>query len=53
MPPWAISSDLKLRIPDFLSDKSVRFSAPKNPLYTKLYSSDKLADELSTQIHAN
>ncbi|KAG2073322.1 hypothetical protein BDR04DRAFT_1095215 [Suillus decipiens] len=36
---------------DFLSDKSVRFSAPKNPLYTKLYSSDKLADELPTQIH--
>ncbi|KAG2072773.1 hypothetical protein BDR04DRAFT_1095866 [Suillus decipiens] len=29
---------------DFLSDKSVRFSAPENPLYTKLYSSDKLTD---------
>ncbi|KAG2074396.1 hypothetical protein BDR04DRAFT_1093071 [Suillus decipiens] len=29
---------------DFLSYKSVRFSAPENPLYTKLYSSEKLAD---------
>ncbi|KAG2071802.1 hypothetical protein BDR04DRAFT_1097783 [Suillus decipiens] len=36
---------------DFPSDKSARFSAPENPFYTKLYSSDKLADVTSSNSH--
>ncbi|KAG2078268.1 hypothetical protein BDR04DRAFT_1088053 [Suillus decipiens] len=58
MPPWAISSDLKLPFlffvmyKDFPPDKPARFSAPEHPLYTKLYSSDKLL-MFPTQIHTN
>ncbi|KAG2073216.1 hypothetical protein BDR04DRAFT_1095074 [Suillus decipiens] len=36
---------------DFPSDKSVRFSAPENPFYTKLYSSDKLTDVTNSNSH--
>ncbi|KAG2068289.1 hypothetical protein BDR04DRAFT_1103612 [Suillus decipiens] len=55
MPPWAISSNLKLRIPvlrhDHIQGLSIRqiceVLGTQNPLYTKLYSSDKLADDIN------
>ncbi|KAG2074372.1 hypothetical protein BDR04DRAFT_1093026, partial [Suillus decipiens] len=60
IPPWAISSDLKLRIPVLchVQGLSIRqicevLGIRKSLVYQILQLYDKLTNKLPTQIHAN